>query len=77
MKVTKGSAFLLGLSAIIGLSVFACLYAEEETGSVIRGAVIGIVGMTTAFIGGNVADNGVKGKYYNPNLDHEHRGDSL
>lgn len=69
MKVTKGGAFILGILAVVGLAVFSVLLVPETVPAVIPGAVLGIVGVTTAYIGGNVADNGVKGKYYNPALD--------
>lgn len=69
MKVTKGGAFILGILAVVCLAVFSALLVPETVAAVIPGAVLGIVGVTTAYIGGNVADNGVKGKYYNPALD--------
>lgn len=69
MKVTKGGAFIIGIIAVVGLAVFSALLVPETVPAVIPGAVLGIVGVTTAYIGGNVADNGVKGKYYNPALD--------
>ena len=31
--------------------------------------IAGVVGNATVFIGGNVADNGVKGHFYNQSLD--------
>lgn len=69
MKVNKGGAFIVGILAVVGLAVFSVLLVPETVPAVIPGAVLGIVGVTTAYIGGNVADNGVKGKYYNPALD--------
>jgi|LSQX01.3.fsa_nt_gb hypothetical protein len=69
MKVNKGVAFIVGILAVVGLAVFSVLLVPETVPAVIPGAVLGIVGVTTAYIGGNVADNGVKGKYYNPALD--------
>jgi len=69
MKVNKGGAFIVGIIAVVGLAVFSALLVPETVPAVIPGAVLGIVGVTTAYIGGNVADNGVKGKYYNPALD--------
>lgn len=76
MKVTKGGAFILGIIAVVGLAVFSVLLVPETVSAVIPGAVLGIVGVTTAYIGGNVADNGVKGKYYNPALDTNAPGSS-
>lgn len=69
MKVTKGGAFIAGIISVVGLAVFSALLVPETVPAVIPGAVVGIVGVTTAYIAGNVADNGVKGKYYNPALD--------
>jgi len=69
MKVNKGGAFIVGIIAVVGLAVFSALLVPETVPAVIPGAVLGIVGVTTAYIGGNVADNAAKGKYYNPALD--------
>jgi hypothetical protein len=64
----KKTAFLTGLLSVLFLAVFAIVIDNESIGSVVPGAILGIVGLTTAFIGGNVADNGVKGKYYDERL---------
>lgn len=74
MKVNKSGAFLSALVAIIALSVLAVLSSPADNraatiAAIFPGAILGIVGVTTAFIGGNVADNGVKGRFYNAALD--------
>lgn len=69
MKITKGRAFSIGIFAVVGLAVFSSVLVPEAVSAIIPGAILGIVGVTTAYIGGNVADNGVKGKHYNPALD--------
>jgi hypothetical protein len=76
MRVKKGSAFALALGSIIALSILAVAACPEGSreaviAAIFPGAILGIVGVTTAFITGNVADNGVKGKFYNPSLDLE------
>lgn len=81
MKVNKSGAFLASLAAIVALSVFAVVCAPDvgraaTIVAIFPGAILGIVGVTTAFIGGNVADNGVKGRFYNAALDQSASGSS-
>jgi hypothetical protein len=69
----KGKAYIISLTLICLLSFLAVVSVNKEDRpaiimSIFPGAIIGIVGVTTVFIGGNVADNGVKGKCFNENL---------
>lgn len=67
-SVTKGKAFLYALSGIMLVFVGATAFGVSEEG-VAKAAMTAIVALTTAFIAGNVSDNGVKGRFYNESLD--------
>lgn len=64
----KAQAYLLGLFSVIMVFVFS-VFMKATIDSIYSATLTAIVGLTMAYIGGNVADNGVKGKFYNPNLD--------
>jgi len=66
-KVTKGSAFLLSLLAIM-LTTIGALYKGQDP---VDAALTAVVALATMFITGSVADNGVKGKYYQEGLNKE------
>jgi len=68
MRLKKAQAYTLAIACTLGVYVTALLaHAPME---VIYGPTLtAIVGLTVTYIGGNVVDNGVKGKFYNPNLD--------
>ena len=68
MSLKKSQAFgwgLLLVSATYGTAILSGAPAVEIYGP----TLLAITGLTTAYIGGNVVDNGVKGKYYNPGLE--------
>lgn len=67
MKVTKGVAYLTSLASLLGIAVGSILLGagEEEVG---KSAITAIVALATAYFTLNVADNGVKGKFYQPGL---------
>lgn len=72
MKITvnKSKAFIYALLSILLVFTGAVAFGADE-GGVANGALTAIVALTTAFIAGNVSDNGVKGKYYHEALDKE------
>ena len=75
-KMNKGKAYIAGLVSVVGCYA-ATLAVSPQAAATIGGPVVaGIVGLTLSYIGGNVADNGVKGKFYNEALDRESGGQS-
>jgi len=68
--VTKGQAFT---AVHFTLAVMAAMAIQLGMVAELWPAIIaGLVGNAGTYIGGNVADNALKGRYYQPNLD---RGD--
>jgi hypothetical protein len=66
----KSQAYLLSLFSVITVFGFS-VFMKAAVDSIYSSTLTAIVGLTLAYIGGNVADNGVKGKFYNPNLDRD------
>jgi TctA family transporter len=66
----KSQAYLLSLFSVITVFGFS-VFMKAAVDSIYSATLTAIVGLTLAYIGGNVADNGVKGKFYNPNLDRD------
>jgi len=64
-RVTKGGAFLYALLALLVITLTG-LYLGHDP---VTEALTSIVALATVYIGGNVADNGVKGKYYQEGLN--------
>jgi len=64
----KAQAYLIGLFSVIMVFVFS-VFMKAAIDSIYSATLTAIVGLTVAYIGGNVADNGVKGRFYNPALD--------
>jgi len=64
-KVTKGHAFLYALLALLVTTLGGLALGLDP----VTEALTAIVALTTAYIGGNVVDNGVKGKYYQEGLN--------
>ena len=65
--MTKGKAFLF-----VHWTLFIMALGSAYNGGMLElwpGLVAGMIANAAAFIGGNVADNGVKGHFYNPNLE--------
>lgn len=65
MKVTKGSAWLTSLTAIVFLFLIAYTLGWRNH---YEATITAIVSLTALFFVGNVADNGVKGKFFNEKL---------
>lgn len=65
----KKTAYIVGLLSIISLTILSIYIDESTISTIVPSSIGGVVGITLAYIGGNVADNGVKGKFYNENLD--------
>lgn len=81
MRVTKGTAFLLSLSVVFlmftATSIVAVIswfkisleYRKTELLLPFVGTFLtSVVSLAAGFFGFNVADNGVKGKYFNQSL---------
>lgn len=68
MTIKKGQAYTLGITAIIGLYSSAVI-GGAHIADIYGPTLTAIVTLTIGFIGGNVADNGVKGRFYNSALD--------
>lgn len=64
-KVTKGHAFLYALLALMTIALVGLVLGLDP----VTEALTSIVALATVYIGGNVADNGVKGKYYQEGLN--------
>lgn len=65
MKVTKAKAFVLGLLSILGVYIGTLVVGITTE---LAPVLTAIVALTSLYIGGNVADNGVKGKFYRSEL---------
>lgn len=63
--MTKAKAFGTGLFSILLVYGSALAFGIRDH---IGPTIAGIVGITLSYIGGNVADNGVKGAWYNPEM---------
>ena len=69
MKTKKSTAFWLSFVSLL-IIYFVTLFFEPEILKGIAGTIIwGIVAAGGIYQGANVADNGVKGKFYRPELD--------
>jgi hypothetical protein len=65
--MTKGQAFTL-----VHWTLFIMALGAFQSGGFMElwpGLIAGMVGNATIYIGGNVADNGVRGAFYRPELD--------
>jgi len=68
MSLKKSQAFGWGLASI-AVAYGTALLVGAPVVEIYSPTLLAITGLTTAYIGGNVVDNGVKGKYYNPGLE--------
>ena len=64
----KSTSYTVGLLSIVFLTVLSIIIDKNNVELIVPSSIAGIVGLTLAYIGGNVADNGVKGKFFNENL---------
>ena len=71
MRVKKSTAYITGMVTLTLMYFVTLLTSIDAAVAIGPGVVLGIVGVTTAYIGGNVADNGVKGRFYNEALKGE------
>lgn len=67
MRVNKGEAFVYGLISILVIGGTTLAFGAEEE-DIAKASLTAVVALTTAFITGSVADNGVKGKFFNESL---------
>jgi hypothetical protein len=65
MKVTKGRAFVYSLISIMGVYIISAVFFKAGSEGP---AFTAIVALASMYILGNVADNGVKGKFFNEGL---------
>jgi len=66
MKITKGKAFVYSLLAILVIYlVSAVIFKADSEGP----AMTAVVALASMYIVGNVADNGVKGKFFQDGLN--------
>jgi heme A synthase len=71
--MSKSTALLIGLIIITLFGIFAFLYPERNSQlAVILTAVVTLV---SAYIGLQVVNNGVKGKFYNEDLHRAENGE--
>jgi hypothetical protein len=69
MKIKKQTSFWMSFCALCGIYL-ATLFRAPEVLQVIGSTIIwGIVVAGGLYQGANVADNGMKGKFYRPELD--------
>jgi predicted sugar kinase len=68
MSLKKSQAYTLAIACTLGVYGTALL-AKADLSVIYGPTLTAIVGLTVAYIGGNVVDNGVKGRFYNPALD--------
>jgi hypothetical protein len=73
--MSKGTAFIAGLSCV--MVVFFCLLVTHtDPKDIPVGAIVaGIVSSTTCYIGLQVTNNGVIGKFYRPELDDRNKNE--
>lgn len=68
MSLKKSQAYMLATACTLGVYGTA-LVAQADLTAIYNPTLTAIVGLTVAYIGGNVADNGVKGRFYNSALE--------
>jgi hypothetical protein len=68
VKIKKGDAFVISEGVVLLVYVIAVCVTRGDVSGYIGAVLAAIVGIATAFIAGNVADNGVKGANYQQGL---------
>jgi heme A synthase len=71
--MSKSTALLIGLIIITLFGIFAFLFPERN--SQLAVILTAIVTLVSAYIGLQVVNNGVKGKYFNQDLYSSENGD--
>lgn len=69
MKTRKATVFWTTLIVLVMLYVLTTLVAQEQLSAVGVTIIIMLVGNGATFIGGNVADNWQRSKYFRSELD--------
>ena len=70
-QVRKSESWRTGIIILTGLYLVP-LYTSPETLSIVGGPIVYAISFATVgYIGGNVADNALKGRFYRPELDRE------
>jgi len=70
-KVKKGESWRTGIIVLTGLYLVTLAVAPSIL-EVVGGPIVYAISFATVgYIGGNVADNAVKGRFYRPELDEE------
>lgn len=72
-SIKKSGSWRAGITILTGLYITTLLIAPEVLESVGGPIVYAIAFATVGYIGGNVADNALKGRFYRPELDQETR----
>jgi len=72
-QLGKGAAFIIGLSLIMVMFVFALVFSGRLSDSLIGSFLLAVVGLVSGYIGFKVTNNAVKGKCFSQGLwDAEH-----
>ncbi|MDR2964217.1 MAG: hypothetical protein LBU88_00380 [Treponema sp.] len=69
MKTRKSTAFWMSFLSLIAIYFITLWQNPDVLKSIAGGIIWGIVAAGGLYQGANVADNGVKGKFYRPELD--------
>ena len=64
MKINKGRAFLISTASILAIQLGSFIVGFDT----VSASLTALVSLASMYIIGNVADNGVKGKFYNEGL---------
>jgi hypothetical protein len=67
--MSKSTAFLICVACLMAIFFCSILYAESVEEAPVSGIITALVAVTTGYIGLQVTNNGVIGKYYRPELD--------
>lgn len=68
-RIKKQTAWWIGLLNLNLFFLAVVFKAPEQLGTIGEAIVYAVAISTGFFIAGNVADNGVKGRFYRPELD--------
>jgi hypothetical protein len=76
MRITKGKAFVVTVMSLVFVTLLFIFTIPTEARpnlieNIASGILTALVAVATVYIGGNVADNGVKGKFYKDELNNK------
>jgi hypothetical protein len=78
MKISKSAALIIAVIILFVMFILLYLKAADITDIPTGAFITGIVTLIAGYIGLGVANNGVKGKYWNNDMyDRENGGDHL